>query len=177
MLPDCRGATIVYEFSKASCMPCAAMKDMGILDGADERTSVPITTIMLSEATEDIFRKYDVEVVPTIAITRNCYIISRKTGFTDEDGLVEYIHKYTNPESVEDVRRIMRAYASQHDFTILNERVFEQLLKNKRKYGHLYCPCKTREPANICPCNDHREEIAEQGHCTCGLFGEGDAGK
>jgi ferredoxin-thioredoxin reductase catalytic subunit len=43
-------------------------------------------------------------------------------------------------------------------------------------HGHLYCPCRevTGDPArdrrNICPCPQHRQDIARTGACECGIF-------
>ena len=50
------------------------------------------------------------------------------------------------------------------------------LARNMVRYGKAYCPCRevTNSPekdrANICPCRTHREEVARQGECECGLF-------
>ncbi len=56
------------------------------------------------------------------------------------------------------------------------ERVIKGLLANEAKHGHRYCPCRrltgqTEEDAKkICPCAYHREELANEGKCYCGLF-------
>ncbi len=54
--------------------------------------------------------------------------------------------------------------------------VFKGLLKNKKKYGEIYCPCrvitgnKEKDKKIICPCIFHMNEIKLQGHCLCMLF-------
>ena len=49
--------------------------------------------------------------------------------------------------------------------------IVEGLLKNKKLYGYLYCPCRWRkEQENICPCSFHKEELKKFGKCLCGLF-------
>jgi ferredoxin-thioredoxin reductase catalytic subunit len=50
------------------------------------------------------------------------------------------------------------------------------LAKNKMDYGYAYCPCRQvqgspeKDKENICPCRMHKEDIARQGICECGLF-------
>ena len=50
------------------------------------------------------------------------------------------------------------------------------MLKNKKKFGELYCSCrlvaknKEKDKQIICPCIFHKKEIKSQGHCHCGLF-------
>ena len=60
-----------------------------------------------------------------------------------------------------------------------DERVVNALIKsfirNLKEHGNLYCPCrpeKTRE--TICPCIYAKEEIEQNGRCTCGLFVKGE---
>ncbi len=58
------------------------------------------------------------------------------------------------------------------------ELVIKGLMKNKEKYGEVYCPCrvvtgnKEKDKDIICPCIFHRGEIELQGHCLCMLFFE-----
>ena len=56
------------------------------------------------------------------------------------------------------------------------EFIIKGLLRNKKKHGERYCPCR-RVKGNpkvdkkiICPCIYHKDEIEEQGHCHCFLF-------
>jgi len=50
------------------------------------------------------------------------------------------------------------------------------LARNLARYGRCYCPCRevTGDPEqdrkNICPCPQHREDIARDGACECGIF-------
>ena len=50
------------------------------------------------------------------------------------------------------------------------------MLKNKKKFGELYCSCrlvaknKEKDKQIICPCIFHKKEIESQGHCHCDLF-------
>jgi len=50
------------------------------------------------------------------------------------------------------------------------------LLKNEKRYGHQYCPCRPvtgneeEDAPKICPCKWHKDEIKKMGHCLCRLF-------
>lgn len=54
--------------------------------------------------------------------------------------------------------------------------IIKGLLKNKEKYGEIYCPCrivtgdKEKDRGIICPCIYHKQEIKVMGHCKCNLF-------
>ena len=54
--------------------------------------------------------------------------------------------------------------------------VVEGLARNWCRYGRLYCPCREvsgvpeKDRGNICPCATHKEDIARDGVCECGLF-------
>ncbi len=56
------------------------------------------------------------------------------------------------------------------------DRIINGLLKNKQKYGAIYCPCrvvtgdKEKDKEIICPCIFHKKEIELQGRCLCQLF-------
>jgi ferredoxin-thioredoxin reductase catalytic subunit len=54
--------------------------------------------------------------------------------------------------------------------------VLRGLARNLIEHSRAYCPCRnvTGDPdadrVNICPCRTHKEEIARDGECECGLF-------
>ena len=56
------------------------------------------------------------------------------------------------------------------------ELILSGLTKRKEKSGFAYCPCrvpsgdKKEDKKIICPCAYHKEEIAKDGICLCGLF-------
>ena len=69
------------------------------------------------------------------------------------------------------------------DKNVLNT-VIRGLVRNRKKYGEQYCPCRLRsgdkekDTVIICPCIWHKDEIARDGHCHCRLYyREGDAEK
>jgi len=79
------------------------------------------------------------------------------------------------------VARMVAKYAEQSPFFLNPDKVVVKniitgLVRNKIKYGYAYCPCREvegipeKDRDNICPCRTHKEEIARQGTCECGLF-------
>jgi len=54
--------------------------------------------------------------------------------------------------------------------------VIRGLVRNKKKFGRPYCPCRLRsgdeerDRAIECPCIYHKDEITNQGHCHCQLY-------
>jgi ferredoxin-thioredoxin reductase catalytic subunit len=54
--------------------------------------------------------------------------------------------------------------------------VIRGLVRNKKKFGRPYCPCRLRsgdeerDRAIECPCVYHKDEIAKDGHCHCLLY-------
>ena len=54
--------------------------------------------------------------------------------------------------------------------------VIRGLVRNRKKFGEQYCPCRLRsgdkekDKAIICPCIYHKDEIAKDGHCHCQLY-------
>ena len=54
--------------------------------------------------------------------------------------------------------------------------VVRGLVRNKKKFGRPYCPCRLRsgdeerDRAIECPCVYHKDEIAKEGHCHCLLY-------
>ena len=75
------------------------------------------------------------------------------------------------------IRRYARTsgYAIQPNKKILAV-ILKGLLKNIKKYGYRYCPC--RKPTGniiedkkiICPCIYHKMEIEQDGYCKCMLY-------
>ena len=75
----------------------------------------------------------------------------------------------------------LKKYAEKNGYMLnpdkkIRETIVEGLLRNKQKYGRLYCPCrrvtgdKDKDKDIICPCKFHKEEIERFGMCHCMLF-------
>jgi ferredoxin-thioredoxin reductase catalytic subunit len=79
------------------------------------------------------------------------------------------------------VLKMVTKYAERGPFflnpdEVVVRNIISGLAKNKMEYGYAYCPCRQvegspeKDKENICPCRMHKEEIARQGICECGLF-------
>lgn len=84
-------------------------------------------------------------------------------------------------ESVKKIIENYKEYAEKNGFGLnpdrkAVERLVGGLLENEKKHGKRYCPCRRisgnleEDKPKICPCAWHREEIAKDGRCYCGLF-------
>ena len=82
---------------------------------------------------------------------------------------------------MEEIIKNYAAYARKNGFqlnpdTKTVERVINGLLANEKKTGKKYCPCRrlsgnqAEDLKKVCPCAYHKEEIAAEGRCYCGLF-------
>jgi ferredoxin-thioredoxin reductase catalytic subunit len=74
-----------------------------------------------------------------------------------------------------------RTYARKHNLELNPDEkqlltVIRGLVRNKKKFGHPYCPCRLRsgdeekDRAIVCPCVYHQDEIAHDGSCHCRLY-------
>jgi ferredoxin-thioredoxin reductase catalytic subunit/glutaredoxin len=56
------------------------------------------------------------------------------------------------------------------------EGLIQALARQWDRFGYMFCPCRpvtgdfAQDRPKICPCVWHRDEIAVDGHCRCGLF-------
>ena len=54
--------------------------------------------------------------------------------------------------------------------------LLESLLVNKKRYGHMACPCRLASGVYdldkdiLCPCVYREEDVKEYGACFCGLY-------
>lgn len=81
----------------------------------------------------------------------------------------------------EELRRFSEKHAKSKGFKLnpdkkLVDWILDTLLKNEKKFGFRYCPCraitgdKEIDEKIICPCIFHEDEIRRDGTCHCGLF-------
>jgi ferredoxin-thioredoxin reductase catalytic chain len=79
------------------------------------------------------------------------------------------------------IERRVRRYAEESGFRLNADAKKVELLlvamaRRKVRNGEFYCPCRVvtgdreKDRPSICPCEEHRKEIAATGHCRCGLF-------
>jgi ferredoxin-thioredoxin reductase catalytic subunit len=80
---------------------------------------------------------------------------------------------------LEKLNKTLQDYCVENDFKLnpdekYTKSILTGLLKKHEKFGDLYCPCRLMYiPENFCPCEFHKEEIANDGKCTCNLIVRG----
>ena len=81
----------------------------------------------------------------------------------------------------ERVDRMVHRYLARSPYglnpdAVTTEHVLTGLTRNLVEHGRWYCPCRDvtgdpeRDRPNICPCPQHRGDIARDGFCECGIF-------
>ena len=81
----------------------------------------------------------------------------------------------------EEMLKWAKGYAKKHGWTLNTDEkqrktVIRGLVRNKKKFGRPYCPCRIRsgdeekDRAIECPCVYHKDEINKDGHCHCNLY-------
>lgn len=85
------------------------------------------------------------------------------------------------PLSEEEMLAWVRDYAEKQGWSLNSDTpqlgtVIRGLVRNRKKFGRPYCPCRLRsgdaekDRAIECPCAFHKDEVATLGHCHCNLF-------
>lgn len=93
----------------------------------------------------------------------------------------EHAEDRQSQEARERVEQMVRRYASRGRYclnpdAVTVEHVVAGLTRNLLRHGRPYCPCRElsgepeRDRPNICPCPQHRADIARDGVCECGLL-------
>ena len=81
----------------------------------------------------------------------------------------------------EELKRSLEKYAEEQGFVLQPDEkrldfILAGLLRNEENHGFRYCPCrrvtgnKEKDKKIICPCIYHKDEVKNDGHCTCFLF-------
>jgi len=84
-------------------------------------------------------------------------------------------------KSTERVREFVFRVARHQGWEVIGDEPFladlvEGLKENYNRYGYFLCPCRDgtgdrdKDRDILCPCVYAAEDIAEYGHCFCGLF-------
>ena|SRR3990172_9038077 len=88
--------------------------------------------------------------------------------------------------AVEKVRHMVEKYSRGSGFPLNPDEeivatVVEGLARNRLRYGLAYCPCvivsgnRAADRAIICPCSNHKADLARTGICHCALYTRPDA--
>lgn len=126
-----------------------------------------------------------VQICPVQAIQKDdafapIRVPSGRTQKRKKQNTPEIIDKISE-EKINSTLEEYKEYAEKKGYSLntdkeIVKRVIKGLLKNEKKYGLRYCPCrfvsgnKEADKKNICPCEFHEEEIKIHGACYCKLI-------
>ena len=175
---------ILVDMYSEWCPPCQLM--LPIIDEIAEKFSGKIKVGKLCvDENDEIAALYKIEAVPCLYIFKDGEIIDKMVGPVAAEELERKIgaldFKTDGKEKVDALIERAEKYASAAGFALnpnkqVVENIAKGLLGNEEKHGHKYCPCRKisgnpeEDKKNICPCDHHRQEIEENGHCHCNLF-------
>jgi ferredoxin-thioredoxin reductase catalytic chain len=182
---------VLVDFYATWCEPCSLLTP--ILEKLEKEFK---DMLVLLSANVDNTRlhaqKFQVDRIPMVVLFKNGWPISAFTGFKPESVIKEWLEKMIQdnmpPESsgdkqdtIEEMTKNFSEYAQKNGFQLNPDRknvirVINGLLENEKEKGKRYCPCRMlsgdqeEDSKKICPCIYHKEEIAKDGRCYCGLF-------
>lgn len=128
--------------------------------------------------TEELGKRYNIELVPTILFFHNGHLQDRIEGLPKEDDLEKHIifNKVTKDEYTKKLE-IVKKIASSKNWILNPDPVKQAALVVGLIENQGFCPCKkSKVMENKCPCRPTQEhagsekEIQENGSCYCGLF-------
>jgi thioredoxin len=181
----------LVDFYATWCEPCSMIAP--VLEKMEKEFSDKI--VLLKANTDDVpqsAQKFQVDRIPMVILFKNGKPVSGFTGFSSEAVIKEWLEKMIkenlSSEPEENIQKAKYAFieeskehAKKNGFQLNPdeknvERVINGLFENEKKYGAKYCPCrrlngnKEEDDKKICPCFWHKDEVAKDGRCFCGLF-------
>lgn len=181
----------LVDFYATWCEPCMMLAP--VLEKLEKEFKDKI--VLLKANTDDVpvnAQKFQVDRIPMVALFKDGKPVSTFIGFKQESVVKEWLEKMikenlsdeplkNNQKSKDEFIKESDEYAKKNGFQLNPdkknvERVVNGLFENEKKNGAKYCPCRrlsgnSQEDAKkICPCFWHKDEIAKDGRCFCGLF-------
>lgn len=182
----------LVDFYATWCEPCTMLAP--VLDKLEKEFKEKIVLLKanIDDAPQNA-QKFEVDRIPMVALFKAGQIISAFTGLMPELAIKEWLEKMIQESAkvglpaedkqkrAEQMAKDYAEYAQKNGFQLNPdkknvERVINGLLENEKKHGKMYCPCrrlsgnKEEDAKKICPCAYHKDEIAKDGRCFCGLF-------
>lgn len=79
------------------------------------------------------------------------------------------------------IRQMVEKYSKASGYPLnpdasIVDTIIEGLARNRLRHGLAYCPCvivtgdRERDRTITCPCNNHKQDIADNGTCHCALY-------
>lgn len=134
-------------------------------------------------------QKFNIEQIPTVILFKKGKPINGFVGLSNQTAIKEWLENIikeneetsTNDNTGEELVKEFTEHAKKNNIRLnpnkeVVKRIIDGLLKNEKKYGKKYCPCRRvtgdikEDEKKICPCYYHKDEIEKDGRCLCGLF-------
>ncbi len=175
---------VLADFYAQWCPPCREMMP-AIEKVAEELKDHFVFAKIDIDKMPKTANSYGVTGVPFVALLKKGEVIDSFLGSRLEGDIREWLKEYTSSTErgfvCQDAILEYEDYASNHDFRLnpdkkVVEGIVAGLLRNEDVHGERYCPCRrvvgdeNEDKKIICPCIYHKEEIDNDGRCTCGLF-------
>jgi len=179
------GKPVLVDFWAQWCQPCFILAPILEKVAGDYKDKLILAKADL-DRTPNVAQKLGINQIPTVILFKKGKPLSGFIGVRPEPAVKELLDKMLadaseKPDEIEKVIQGYREFAEKNGFKLNPDqeavkRLAKGLLENEKKYGQRYCPCRRvsgnpeEDKKKICPCDFMRSEIAEQGHCLCGLF-------
>jgi len=177
---------ILVDFWATWCGPCFVLSP--ILEKLEEEYRGKIIFAKVNvDVCPQTSLKFEINKIPTVVFFKNGKSVGGFMGVQPEPAIKNWLDenlKKEKEEKEEDMEKLIKEcedYAKQKGLRLnpneeIVERIIRGLLKNEKKYGKRYCPCRrvTGDPEKddkiVCPCAYHLDEIERDGKCFCQLF-------
>jgi thioredoxin 1 len=178
---------VLVDFWAEGCLPCFILGPILEKVAKDYQDKLIFAKANLNNA-PILAQKLGIEKVPTVILFKKGKPQGGFVGLKSEkilrEILDEMLKKISEKEELEEIEKtikIYQEYTKKNGFKLNPEekivkQIIKSLLKNEKKYGAKYCPCrkisgdKKEDELKICPCFWHKKEIEKEGQCLCGLF-------
>ncbi len=167
---------VLVDFFAVWCDPCSILNP--ILEKTEKDFDVKFILMKGNIDSAPLTpQKIGIDSIPNIILFKNGKPISGFVGLRPEPIIKDWLEKMF----IDAIEKEYSEYAKINGFQLNPDRetarrVINGLLENEKKHGKKYCPCRriTSDPEEdlkkICPCYYHKDEIAKDGHCLCGLY-------
>lgn len=184
---------VLVDFFAVWCEPCSMLAPV-LKNIAKEMEGKLILAKANLDESPLTAQKFGIEKIPTVVLFNNGKPIGGFVGLAQAESIKEWLKKsidgeqekndvlpQDNTEKIAELEKQYADYAKANGFNLnpdkkTVERIIKGLLKNEKKYGKKYCPCRRvtgkeeEDSKKICPCVWHKDEITKDGKCFCGLY-------
>ena len=178
---------VLVDFFATWCEPCTMLAP--IIEKAVEGFENVILAKVNVDQAPVASQKHSIDRIPAVILFKNSQPVDGFIGVMSEEMIKKWLKEKTKTDDwpkikakkAEELLKESDEYAKKSGFQLNPDkknvdRVINGLIENEKKNGAKYCPCrritgnKEEDAQKICPCIWHKDEIAKDGKCFCGLF-------